>query len=50
MANSEAMAKLDLSDIVHSIWGFPVVQVKVTMTNQDSKTVVTALNEVELPY
>jgi hypothetical protein len=28
----------------------PVVQVKVTMTNQDGKTVVTALNEVGLPY
>jgi acyl dehydratase len=36
--------------IEHSPWGFPVVQVKVTMTNQDGKTVVTALNEVGLPH
>jgi hypothetical protein len=36
--------------IEHSTWGLPIVQVKVTMTNQDGKTVVTALNEVELPY
>jgi len=36
--------------IEHTTWGFPVVQVKVTMTNQDGKIVVTALNEVELPF
>ena len=36
--------------IEHSQWGFPVVQVKVTMTNQDGGIVVTSLNEVELPY
>lgn len=33
-----------------SPWGCPVVQVKVTMTNQAGATVVTSLNEVELPY
>jgi acyl dehydratase len=36
--------------IENSEWGFPVVQVKVTMTNQDGTKVVTSLNEVELPY
>jgi hypothetical protein len=36
--------------IEHSTWGFPLVQVKVTMTNQEGKIVVTALNEIELPY
>jgi acyl dehydratase len=36
--------------IENSVWGFPVVQIKVTMTNQDGTKVVTALNEVELPY
>ena len=33
-----------------SEWGFPVVQVKVVMTNQDGGIVVTSVNEVELPY
>jgi hypothetical protein len=36
--------------IEHSTWGVPLVQVKVTMTNQEGKIVVNALNEVELPY
>lgn len=33
-----------------SSWGFPVVKVHVKMTNQEGKTVVTSVNEVELPY
>ena len=36
--------------IENSQWGFPVVQVKVRMTNQAGATVVSSLNEVELPY
>ena len=36
--------------IADSHWGFPVVQVKVRMTNQAGATVVSSLNEVELPY
>jgi len=36
--------------IEQSTWGVPIVQVKVLMTNQDGGTVVTSLNEVELPY
>jgi hypothetical protein len=36
--------------IENSEWGFPVAQVKVTMTNQDGQKVVTSLNEIELPY
>jgi hypothetical protein len=36
--------------IKDSTWGVPVVQVKVKMTNQDGGTLVTSLNEVELPY
>ena len=36
--------------IPDSLWGFPVVQVKVRMTNQAGATVVSSLNEVELPY
>lgn len=36
--------------IENSEWGFPVVQVKVTMTNQDGTKVVVSTNEVELPY
>jgi acyl dehydratase len=36
--------------IENSVWGFPVVQIKVTMTNQDGTKVVTSINEVELPY
>lgn len=36
--------------IENSEWGVPVVQVKVRMSNQDGTTVVTSLNEVELPY
>jgi acyl dehydratase len=33
-----------------SEWGFPVVQIKVTMTSQDGGKVVVSTNEVELPY
>lgn len=36
--------------IENSEWGFPVVQIKVRMTNQEGATVVTSLNEVQLPY
>jgi acyl dehydratase len=36
--------------IENSEWGFPIVQIKVTMTNQDGTKIVTSLNEVELPY
>ena len=32
-----------------SIWGVPLVTVKVKLTNQDGATLVTATNEVELP-
>ena len=28
----------------------PLVQIKVRMTDQDGKTIVASLNEVELPY
>ena len=34
----------------NSAWGVPLVQVKVRLTNQDGGTLVTSLNEVELPY
>lgn len=33
-----------------SVWGFPVVQIEVRMTDQNGKTIVKSLNEVELPY
>lgn len=36
--------------IENSQWGFPVVQVKVKMTNQAGATVVSSLNEIELPH
>jgi acyl dehydratase len=36
--------------IEKSAWGFPVVQVQVKLTDQNGKTVVSSLNEVELPY
>jgi acyl dehydratase len=36
--------------IENSVWGFPVVQVKVKLTDQNGKTVVSSLNEVELPH
>jgi acyl dehydratase len=36
--------------IENSEWGFPVVQIKVTMTNQDGAKVVVSTNEVQLPY
>jgi acyl dehydratase len=36
--------------IENSQWGFPVVQVKVKMTNQADATVVSSLNEIELPH
>jgi len=36
--------------IEKSAWGFPVVQIQVTMTNQDGKKVVNSTNEVQIPY
>jgi hypothetical protein len=36
--------------IENSAWGFPVVQIKVKLTDQNGNTVVSSLNEVELPY
>ena len=39
-----------IEKIENSEWGFPVVRIKVRMTNQDGTTVVTSINEVELPY
>ncbi len=36
--------------IENSAWGVPLVQVKVKLSNQDGTTLVTSLNEVELPY
>jgi acyl dehydratase len=41
----EIVDKIEKSD-----WGFPVVQVKVKLTDQTGKTIVSSLNEVELPY
>jgi hypothetical protein len=41
----EVVAKIERSE-----WGVPMVQIKVVMTDQDGKTIVTSLNEVELPY
>jgi len=43
--DGEVVDKIEKSE-----WGFPVVQVKVRMTDQNGKTVVTSTNEVELPY
>jgi acyl dehydratase len=43
--DGEVTKKLENSD-----WGVPLVQVQVTMTNQDGQKVVASLNEVELPY
>jgi hypothetical protein len=43
--DGEVVDKIEKSE-----WGFPVVQVKVTMTNQDGAKVVVSTNEVELPY
>jgi len=34
----------------NSAWGVPLVQVEVKLTDQDGKTVVKSVNEVELPY
>lgn len=31
-------------------WGFPLVQIEVTMTNQDGAVLVKSVNEVQLPY
>jgi hypothetical protein len=42
--DGEVVAKIENSE-----WGVPVVQVRVSMTNQDGEIVVTSLNEVELP-
>ena len=39
-----------IEKIEQSEWGVPLVRIKVRMTNQDGKTVVTSINEVELPY
>ena len=39
-----------IDKIENSEWGFPVVQIKVTMTSQDGTKVVVSTNEVELPY
>ncbi|MDE8653480.1 FAS1-like dehydratase domain-containing protein [Novosphingobium album (ex Liu et al. 2023)] len=36
--------------IEQSEWGVPIVQIKVKMTDQNGKTVVSSLNEVELPF
>ncbi len=33
-----------------SVWGTPLVTVKVKLTNQDGTTLVSSINEVELPY
>jgi hypothetical protein len=41
----EIVAKLENSE-----WGFPIVQIAVRMTDQNGKTIVTSLNEVQLPY
>ena len=41
----EIVDKIEKSD-----WGFPVVQVKVKLSDQTGKTIVSSLNEVELPY
>ena len=43
--DGEVVDKIEKSE-----WGFPVVQVKVRLSDQNGKTVVTSLNEVELPY
>ncbi|MFA7585215.1 MAG: MaoC family dehydratase N-terminal domain-containing protein [Novosphingobium sp.] len=39
-----------IDKIEHSEWGMPLVQLKVTMTNQDGNKVVVSTNEVEIPY
>ena len=43
--DGEVVAKLEKSD-----WGFPIVQITAHMTNQEGKTVVTSLNEVQIGY
>jgi hypothetical protein len=43
--DGEVAAKIERSE-----WGVPMVQIRVVMTDQDGKTIVTSLNEVELPY
>jgi acyl dehydratase len=43
--DGEVVDKIEKSE-----WGFPVVQIKVTMTNQEGSKVVVSTNEVELPY
>jgi len=43
--DGEVVDKIEKSE-----WGFPIVQVKVKLTDQNGKTVVSSLNEVELPY
>jgi acyl dehydratase len=42
--DGEVVDKIEKPD-----WGFPVVQIKVRMANQDGSTLVTSLNEVEVP-
>ena len=39
-----------IDKIENSEWGVPLVQVKVKLTNQDGGTLVSSINEVELPY
>ena len=36
--------------IENTAWGVPLVQIKAALTNQNGTTVVTSVNEVELPY
>ncbi|MCB2072689.1 MAG: MaoC family dehydratase N-terminal domain-containing protein [Novosphingobium sp.] len=43
--DGEVVDKIEKSE-----WGFPIVQVQVKLTDQNGKTVVSSLNEVELPY
>ena len=42
--DGEVVEKIETSE-----WGVPLVRVKVRMSNQDGTTVVTSVNEVELP-
>ncbi len=42
--DGEVIEKIDMSE-----WGVPLVRIKVRMTNQDGTTVVTSINEVEVP-
>jgi acyl dehydratase len=42
--DGEVVDKIEKSE-----WGFPIVQVKVKLTDQNGKTVVSSLNEIQLP-